>query len=117
MSKNLLLNKLLKNGPLRIGVTLIPLKEDKWRTVKTKKYTRIIKEKTLTYRNLDDIVEPDLHGFYDPMEIVPLEYDLVTLKTPTSYLTGWWNGAGWTCRHLSKGTPILAWRRKATTEE
>ena len=94
--------------PYRIGHTLLELTEEAIEESKLKKVERVHK---LNYKTKDWFVRPNLKGYYKAEELLPMDFDLVQLKTASGYYPGWWTGTGWWCRQKLKDDEVIAWRK------
>jgi len=69
------------------------------------------KSKRRKFSYLD--IPKSLDGWIDAKQYLPLDFDLVDLKTDTKNLSGWSNGEGWDGIFIRDKDRIKYWKRKS----
>lgn len=87
-----------KEGPKKVGRIFGPL----WQTNRPFAYS---------------MIEQGPDGWIDADKYLPLDYDLVIIKTDGRPLTGWHGGNIWDGIKVPEGLNVKYWRRKHEEEE
>lgn len=67
---------------------------------------------TVNMRNLKYTDLPNgLHGWHDPTNYYPKEFDLVEIQTEEKTITGWWTGNYWMGLRLCKNDKVKSWKK------